>query len=61
MYPTNTQTFKRLLVPSDLRFPDKDKSRDLSEFGFTRHVYKESTYYIFYGYYEMFVSIAKIA
>lgn len=53
-----TQTFKRLLVPSDLRLKVEDK--DLGKYCLTKHTYGESVYYIFDGTYAIYASFAKI-
>lgn len=59
MYSTKPQTFKRLLVPSDLRLEVNDE--DLGKYCLTKHVYAGSIYYIFDGTYAIYASFAKIA
>lgn len=56
---TNEQTFKRLLVPSDLRLKVEDK--DLGKFGLKKHVEGERIYYVFCGTYALLATIAYVA
>lgn len=57
-FNANSQTFKRLLVSSDLRHPVDDK--DLGNFGLTKFNHNGNIYYIFDGTFTMFAAIANI-